>query len=380
MTLSGVAQHSQALSKTTIDGITHTATTSSPVGIRGRMLLAEHGAGVAIFDMDTGRVLQEFSGTNGFEASSLSPDGRRVATYSSNANPDYVVAQLREEIRIWDSESGKLLLLVSSHAGSRIGWTPDSQAFYTSLWGGKTQLWETASGRELPPLPGIPRFRPDGREVAVSQPGTTSLLDYPSRTERCTLHAWIDRSLAFSPDGQKLAAVVRATLKPPPFDRSVGWEVRVWNSATCRELHSFPVSATTFSSVAFTPDGRSILVNLAKPASAAVLDAQTGIVTRIFIPAQAEFVTDALLSPDGEHLLTRQSFMDRQTFKGEQHFCSLWDVSSGQELHRWQEENFGVVNTCAGFSSDGQVVSIIAGNGIRSLWSAETGNLIRQFK
>jgi WD40 repeat protein len=121
-------------------------------------------------------------------------------------------------------------------------------------------------------------------------------------------------------------------------------------------------------------------VNLAKPASAAVLDAQTGIVTRIFIPAQAEFVTDALLSPDGEHLLTRQSFMDRQTFKGEQHFCSLWDVSSGQELHRWQEENFGVVNTCAGFSSDGQVVSIIAGNGIRSLWSAETGNLIRQFK
>jgi WD40 repeat protein len=363
----------------TIEGITHILTATAPTPIHGNLLLLTTGYGAAIMDILTGREVKRFAGLqDGVVTTSMSPDGRRVVTYTSNANSDFQVEPLRQEIQLWDSASGKLLLRVPSSAGSHIEWTPDGRAFFALAQRDKTQLWDAASGHELLPFLGAIRFNRKGSEVAVSRQGTTTLLDYPRRTERCTLDAWLYNSLAFSPDGGSFAGVVRDTLKPPPFD-SGGWELRVWDAATCRLLHTFPLHLNSLSSVAFTSDGHNLLVNLEKPASATLLDGQTGKVIRAFVPTPADFVTDALLSPDGQHLLTQESYYGRHD-PYERYFCSLWDVSSGQELHRWEEGNGVTRNSCAGFSNDSQLVPIVTGDHIQSVWSAQTGMTIHQFQ
>ncbi len=58
-------------------------------------------------------------------------------------------------------------------------------------------------------------------------------------------------------------------------------------------------------------------------------------------------------------------------------FTSLWDVESGQELHRFDEGflRYFVV----GFSPDGKTLLLTDGVRPLSLWDAGSGALIREY-
>ena len=72
-------------------------------------------------------------------------------------------------------------------------------------------------------------------------------------------------------------------------------------------------------------------------------------------------------------MLTRSTFYHGRDI----YFTSLWDVESGQELHRFDEdlEHSFVV----GFSPDGKTVLMTDGVRPLSLWNAGSGELIREY-
>jgi len=357
----------------TRDGLTHSGTTSRPLSIRGNTVLTMHGGVPVLFDMVAGVDLVRFKGMRDpVWEMALSPDGRRVATTTSNGEADFVPNPLRHDMQIWDAASGKLLLQFPLPYGSELRWSPDSRAIL--LTGDKlTRVWDVDSGAELPGFDGMVSFDDSGRTTVVVTGSDIKLLEGLSRRQRCEIHGSDGMrftSPVFAPDGRRIAAVVRYPHARDLPDYDATREVRVWSADNCGVLLSLPLKADTFTQVSFTPEGSGLLINLSRPAVAEIVDVQNGNVLKSFRPAPAEYVTDAQLSEDGYHLLTRSSFYtDRDRLA-----CTLWDVRDGRALHRWDEDWDGY--GCAGFTGDSRNAIIQSFRSFITLWSAETGERI----
>jgi hypothetical protein len=114
------------------------------------------------------------------------------------------------------------------------------------------KIWDTATGKELFALRGHAdrvtsvAFSPDGQRLASgSSDKTVKIWDCATGKELLALkgHARGVLSVAFSPDGQRLASASN--------DRTV----RIWDPATGKELSALKGDAGAVSGVAFSPDG-----------------------------------------------------------------------------------------------------------------------------
>jgi WD40 repeat protein len=150
---------------------------------------------------------------------------------------------------------------------SRIRFAPGGRLIAAGLgWGWPGQptnpmLWDTVSGQPLAPWRPVRvtdglGFSPDGRTLAAGQRYVRSgsawehlirLCDPLTGEERIVLrgHGDAARDLAFSPDGERLAA-------------ACGQFLWVWDVGTGRPLWHEKVDRLHFQSVAFTPDGNSL--------------------------------------------------------------------------------------------------------------------------
>jgi tricorn protease-like protein len=188
----------------------------------------------------------------------FSPDGKFLA--SSGAD---------QTITVWDVSSGRWL----SFAGperlvTSLTFTPDGEAIITGCgdWvnrrpGGAVQAWTWRkpnrwglhTGQEVSRLD-TPRevlslaCAPDGKTVAVGRDGGGVLLWDPYRNEQPqTLNQkGRVRSLAWSPDGRILAVAAEM-------------EVHLWDVAAREVLATLQGHSYCVWSVAFAPDGRTLL-------------------------------------------------------------------------------------------------------------------------
>ena len=370
----GMAAIAAGEAQRTTQGLTQNVTASDPVSIRGNAVLTLLDGAPVLYDAAAGREMASFHGLHDpIYGLSLSPDGRRVVTTTSNSNSDFVPVPFRNEIQMWDAASGKQLWQISAPRGWQPQWSPDSRSVAftreeTTMW------WDVGSGTRRTGNDGVVRFDDAGRTLAVIRKGDVRLLDAASQRPRCEVGAGAAaqiKSPVFSPDGNALAAVVRFPQDASVPDYKARREVRVWSTNTCGELQSFAIQADTFTELSFAKDGQQLLINLSRPAVAEIVDVRTGDVLKSFRPSPAEFVTDAQLSEDGRHLLLRTSYhKDR-----DRNSCSLWDVDAGLELHRWDEGYDG--QGCAGFTGDGRNVIVLQGHRSVQLWSATTGEIVR---
>src|SRR5262249_9776011 len=141
--------------------------------------------------------------------------------------------------------------------------SPDGNRLATSNLGDTVKVWDVTTGQDAfafrghadwrtPPVTGV-AFSPDGRLASAAQSlgrGLVKVWDPATGNVALTLGGC--GAVAFSGDGQRLAAV--GAVPSWPFERQT---VKVWDTATAKELREFPwATKTELTSVALSPDGR----------------------------------------------------------------------------------------------------------------------------
>jgi WD40 repeat protein len=174
------------------------------------------------------------------------PDGHRLAIFHDDD----------QTLHLWDLTTRQQTHSWNTHAFGGFGGdavSPDQRWYVLWGWKGEPSLIETATGRDLNPNwerlePYAASFSPDGKTLAAaSSDGFVRLWDTATWREVTTLRGFLlaCHSVAFSPDGNRLAA------------GSNGKEaVKLWDIHSHRQLLTLEGQGSEFGPTAFSPDGK----------------------------------------------------------------------------------------------------------------------------
>lgn len=189
---------------------------------------------ISVQRVESGETLQTLKGdSQAAIALAFSPDGRLLASASG-----------RQPVRIWQVPDGQPLATLETETRiSALEFSPDG-TYLAAVDGGNIHLWQVADGSLAHTFTGFAlAFSPDGQTLAAASyrrlDPIVTLLQVNSGAELRTLPAQ-GNSLAFSPNGQLVAAA--------------GLEITLWNAATGEKLASFP-SPNPYCRVFFSPNG-----------------------------------------------------------------------------------------------------------------------------
>jgi len=276
-----------------------------------------------------------------------SPDGRRIATASQD-----------KTAKIWDAETGLLLLTLTGHTDSVNGivYSPDGKRIATTSDDHTAKVWDASTGEELLTLSGHTdwvfrvAFSPDGKRlVTTSWDKTVKVWDATSGKELLTLssHEYFD--VAFNPDGERIA-----TCGDDGF-------VRIWDAGSGKELLTLPVEGgTDVRGVAFSPDGTRVAVASDGVYTVKMWDASTGEVllsSNLGHSHTKDFPVDIAFSPDGKLAATAG---------GDEPNAKVWDPITGEVLYTLSGHISGVAGVA--FSPDGTRLATASWDGTARVW------------
>lgn len=247
---------------------------------------------IKVWDAQSGKELRDQLFESGAIKAAFSPDGQRIATVwfddPSKSSPAPVIT-------LRDLTGGKELLSLKGPEGRVESIAISSNEKFVVAGGTHFKVWDASTGEELHTLVDLPGepfclgFSSDNTRLAV---GTRNLVDKEKvngirgearfwdlptgkHVATWTHHGQYVRSLAYSPDGKRLALGTRTLGKEPP--------VRICDAGTGKELLNLPSQGTDSGDaqaqhMAFSPDGRLIAVVLSEQDKTAVKvwDAKTG--------------------------------------------------------------------------------------------------------
>jgi WD40 repeat protein len=368
-------------------------------------------------DVETGRIVRPLTALadeKGRVCSvAFSPDGKRIAA-----------SDLHGRVRVGLVESGERLyeLAVPEAPARFVQFAADGTILTAQDGAGSVLSWSIGMGRSVRlrdiisgPWTENDRvwFAPDGKTCAFpdwDHPNYAVILfDVVSRR---TLHQLRGHrepvySLAFSPDGRRLATV--------GFDGTL----RYWDVDSGRLIHLFPTFRAPDGMliegldnvVAFSPDGRFLAAGDAHE-ELCIWDLRTGHIHRRF--PGSSFEGGFAFSPDGKLLISGGAHFrvwdvkrgrERRAFTHNEALLSvayapdgkslvtgdvrsvvrLWDTNQGQELQsfhhdrivRWGFISYPYVRRVE-FSPDGTLLSAAGDGGLARVWGSATGRDILQ--
>jgi dipeptidyl aminopeptidase/acylaminoacyl peptidase len=196
-------------------------------------------------------------------------------------------------------------------------------------------------------------FSSDGKTMAsASADKTIRLWETATRKELRVLqgHGNAVYSVAFSPDGKSLASA------------SADKTIRLWEAATGKEVRAIQGDSVSISSV-FSPDGKT-LASISDDRTIRLWETSTGKKIRA-IQGNADRVYSVAFSPDGKTLVAG----------GSEKTIRQWEIATGKEIRTLQGHQ-GWVESLA-FSPDGKILVSGSRDKTIRLWEAATGNEIR---
>jgi WD40 repeat protein len=313
-----------------------------------------------LWDAATGRLVRVFEGASGGVGSvAFSPDGRSVASGGLGAG--------RATLKLWDAATGRLVHNFGgySEAVMSVAFSPDGGAVIAggSAFAGAAAigLWNAATGQRVRPFNKHSNdvrsvaFSPDGRSAVSGSWGPIELWDVATGRLVRTFekHSGPVGSIAFSADGRHVTS-------------ADGQLVKLWNPANGRLVRAFgedPAFGENPTSVAFSPDGRSVLSG-SMGGKLRLWEVATGRLLQTF-EGYLEPTQSVALSPDGGSVI----------WGGPRTTSKLWDAANGRPLRTFEGHSQAVLSVA--FSPDGRRVISGGWDNAINLWDAATGGLVR---
>jgi len=320
-------------------------------------LIASMGARqeVKLWDANSGELLHTFEGVDESSSSvAFSPDGNTLA------------AAFVTQVILWNTTSReKIATLSGQSVGTTTGYnlgvgqicfSPDGKYLATANMDGVPTIWDLDTQSkvmfletEMLPPKGID-YSPDGRFLATGgDEGIVRVWDAQKGIELFSLNlGGIIHRVSFSPNGSYLAAA------------SEDGSIKVWD-ATIGEIVSNPPRQSGMYDVAFLADGR--LATAGQDGTTRVWDPLSG-QQLLVLAGPTSTVISVAGSPDGKRVVTG-------AYDGS---LRIWDAAPGRELNTLQEHDDIVWDV--EYSPDGKHIASVSMDGTAKLWDADSGKLL----
>jgi WD40 repeat protein/serine/threonine protein kinase len=317
----------------------------------GRQIaLATNDNQVHLFDLRTGSEVNHFVGhVNYVSQVAISPGGYQMISASGDST-----------LRLWSLTNGAEIRRYEGHSAKiwSLKLSPDGTQILTTAADGTARIWDRLTGEPLVVFTEQPSivfavFSPDGQQVLSADSSDMSFVVWNAATgEVIKQLEGLEAAalcIAVSPDGKTAVTGLDDS-------RIVVWNLETGQPVRTLEGHTGSVFSVDISGqrvVSTGDDGAVILWDL-----------NTGAEIRRFLEG-AGAIASVAFSPDGQSVLAAS---------GE--FVTVWDTETGQVLHQLGSHVGGA--TVAAFSRDGTQIVSSAQDGTLHVWDVVTGREIRR--